>query len=98
MVMNSSIHSQTWDNLHLWSIDSRHLDTTEQEMHLGIQRMSNGKAGKSVENNIQKARRAAYALMGAGLHSINGLHIRINLQLWKAMLSPDSFMVWRYYP
>ena len=34
--------------------------------------------------NIQKARRAGFSLMGAGVYGLNGLHIRTNLQIFNS--------------
>ena len=81
MVMNNKTMAHAWGQMQLWQIDGRKLEVTSEETHLGIQRMDNCKASKSVGSNIQKARRSAYAMMGAGMHGINGLHIKVNLQL-----------------
>jgi hypothetical protein len=88
MVVNNNTKSRSWTSASPWELDGRILEVTEQETHLGIQRTSNGRAQKSVESNIQRARRASYALVGIGLHGINGLHIRVNLQLWNCYILP----------
>ena len=88
MVINSKTKSPLWESLSLWEIDGRKLEVSDQETHLGIQRLNNGKATKSVEHNIQKARRASYALVGVGMHGVNGLHVRVNLHLWNCYVMP----------
>jgi hypothetical protein len=53
-------------------LNSSAIDYSKSETHLGIQRSDDGKATETVNNRINTARRAAYALMGAGLHGMNG--------------------------
>ena len=50
--------------------------------------MDNCKVNKLVENNIQKTRHVAIALVGAGMEGINGLHISVNLQVWNCYILP----------
>jgi hypothetical protein len=88
MVVNSRVKTNTWDTLSLWEMNGRVLDVTNMETHLGIERMDNGRATKAVECNIQKARRASYSLLGAGMYGINGLHVRVNLRLWNCYVLP----------
>jgi hypothetical protein len=88
MVMNACVPQTVWDDLNLWHLNERNLSASEQETHLGVERIPNGRAVKAVEHNIQRARRAAYALMGAGMHGVNGLHIRLNLKLWNCYVLP----------
>jgi hypothetical protein len=43
-----------------------------QASHIGIQKSENCSAMTTVTENIRKARRALYSLMGTGLHGENG--------------------------
>jgi hypothetical protein len=44
-----------------------------QASHIGIQKSENCSAMTTVTENIRKARRALYSLIGTGLHGENGL-------------------------
>ncbi len=54
--------------------------------HLGIQRNTSNSA--DIENKINLGRRAAYSLMGAGLHCGNGLKQDICARLWNSEIVP----------
>ena len=62
----------TSGNLQLFGKDMPNVKSTT---HLGIQRAVSGPVTmeETVSNNIQKARKACYSLMSAGLHGHNGL-------------------------
>ena len=51
-------------------------------------RTPDGKARSTVDENINKARRVAYALMGTGFHGFNGLHPKVSLKLWDTYILP----------
>ena len=64
------------------------METTENETHLGIQRVPSNSATPTVKIRITTARRSTYAMMGAGLHGLNGLNPAISLQLIKIYIIP----------
>ena len=64
------------------------LATIQREVHLGLIRTPDGKAASIVDNNITKARKGWYSMMGAGLHSFDGLHPKCSIQLWNANIMP----------
>ena len=79
--MNSNVMS-AWYESPMWKLGGKTIDTSTSELHLGITRTSDCKAKSTVQLNIQKARRAGYSLMGAGVYGLNGLHIRTNLKIF----------------
>jgi hypothetical protein len=82
VIMKNGKHEAGYD----WKLNGHSLNVTEQYIHLGITRSSE-KHSISKEA-IQKARRTAYALMGAGLHGVNGLNPIVSYQLWKIYILP----------
>jgi hypothetical protein len=60
----------------------------QQGKHLGILRTSDGKNLKTIESRIQTARRTSYALMGAGLHGLNGLSPMVSLRILNTYVIP----------
>jgi hypothetical protein len=52
------------------------MSATNKATHLGIERISTGNNRKELfETRITTARRTVFALMGAGLHGLNGVSI-----------------------
>ena len=64
------------------------LELVDTQLHLGIVRTADGKANATVEKNIKTARRTSYALMGAGLHGLNGLHPSACMKIWDTYVLP----------
>ena len=64
------------------------LGTSQREVHLGLIRTLDGKAASTVHNNITKAIKGWYSMMGAGLHSLDGLHPKCSIQHWNAYILP----------
>lgn len=54
------------------SINSQPLQTSTKEAHLGISRNAKNNNQDTVKDRVQSARTAAFSLMGAGLHGLNG--------------------------
>ena len=66
------------------------LQNVNTATHLGITRDNSSKFGSAsvINERITTARRATYALMGAGLHGINGLNPKCSLHLLRAYIVP----------
>ena len=45
-------------------------------------------ASATVAANINKARRCAYSLMGAGMYGMNGIHLEVSIHLWNVYAIP----------
>ena len=54
-------------------LNGSEIDYSQEETHLGIKRTDDGKPKATITSKITTSRRAAYALMGAGLHGLNGV-------------------------
>ena len=52
------------------------VENSTKEPHVGVQRTEDGKAKATVEEQLKSARRAKYALMGAGMTAVSTLHPR----------------------
>ena len=57
-----------------------------QASHIGIQISENCSAMTTVTENIRKARRAFYSLMGTGLHGENGIDPEIAMSMIRAFI------------
>ncbi len=66
-----------------WTLGSDPLPVTQSFTHIGITRFT------AITDKIQSARRAAYALMGSGLHGTNGLPAHVSLKIYKAYVLPQ---------
>ena len=71
----NSVDAKTWNEIHPWSINGRPLPVVESFTHLGINRSvtNSNTVSTLVKDRIQLARRTVYAMMGAGMHGLNGL-------------------------
>lgn len=54
-------------------LNGEHIDYSASEVHLGLKRTDDGSSEAAIRERIQIGRRSANAMMGAGLHGINGL-------------------------
>ena len=68
------------------TIDHESIPYSEEAIHLGISRKTNN--ALDVDERIRRARRAAYALMGAGLHGRNGLPPHVSFHIWVIYVLP----------
>ena len=58
------------------------MSATNKATHLGIERISTGNNRKElVQTCITTARRTVFALMGAGLHGLNGVNPKVAMHL-----------------
>ncbi|CAC5400212.1 unnamed protein product [Mytilus coruscus] len=66
------------------------MPSIEKATHLGIIRTTSLKGNMiaNVEENIKKARRSAYSLLGGGFHGHNGLDVETMVHLYKIYISP----------
>jgi hypothetical protein len=64
-----------------WKIDNRIMPVVDKATHIGITRSDTNSARTTVDENIRKARRATYSLMGTGLHGENVLDPETSISL-----------------
>ena len=68
-------------------VDGKDLPVVTETMHMGIMRSANTQES-AVQENIKKARRTIYSLMGAGLHGENGLDPDTSIHLLQTYVIP----------
>ena len=71
-----------------WKLGSKEMPVVDSTTHMGILRTSANQELSAVENNIQKAQRTAYSLMGAGLHGENGVDPETAMSLLNTYVLP----------
>jgi hypothetical protein len=74
-----------------WKIDNtgnKIMPVVDKATHIGITRSDTTSARTTVDENIRKARRATYSLMGTGLHGKNGLDPETSISLLKTYILP----------
>jgi hypothetical protein len=69
-------------------LNNKTLNYVKSETHLGLERSATGNASETVTSRIQTGRRVAYALMGAGLHGLNGVSPEVSMTLIKMYVLP----------
>ena len=69
-------------------LNGTNLEYAKAEIHLGITRTQDSKANSSVEARIKCGRRTAYALMGAGLHGLNGISPKVSIMIVDTYVLP----------
>ena len=75
----------TLENIQL---NGKPLKVSNEETHLGVNRRADQKHSSTIESRIQSANRMLLALMGAGLHGLNGLSPTVSLKLLKIYVVP----------
>ena len=72
-----------------WKIDNNKImPVVDKASHIGITRSDTNSARPTVNENIRKARRATYSLMGTGLQGENGLDPETSISLLKTYIIP----------
>eukprot|EP00918_Siedleckia_nematoides_P006774 GHVU01014760.1.p1 GENE.GHVU01014760.1~~GHVU01014760.1.p1 ORF type:complete len:235 (+),score=19.09 GHVU01014760.1:453-1157(+) len=72
-----------------WTLGPTTIPVVENATHLGIiHDVDSLGVNSTIAQNIQKSRKALYALMGAGLHGKNGLTPKVNLHLLDIYIKP----------
>ena len=69
-------------------LNDTQMEHSKEEVHLGLTRTANGTASAAVAARLQIGRRAAYSLMGAGLHGVNGISPDISKSLVLTYVEP----------
>jgi hypothetical protein len=78
----SSILTFNCTKEHKWYLNNKEMSATNKATHLGIERISTGNNRKEVvQTRIATARRTVFALMGAGLHGLNGVNPKVAIHL-----------------
>ena len=88
MLCNSNLPVPEAESLMPIQLNGTPLQYTSQETHLGQERAINGKPTATVAARIQTGRRTAYALMGAGLHGLNGVSPEVSVHMVNIYVLP----------
>jgi exonuclease III len=91
MNMNSSEHIDAIVEQQPWSLHGQKVPVSEDFTHVGIQRSASQQPGSidlAVSERLSIARKTMYALMGAGLHGLNGLPPLVSIHIYKIYILP----------
>ena len=69
-------------------MNTRTVEYSIVESHLGIKRTNDTKTNEAVQDRIKAAQRSAYALLGAGMYGMQGLHPKTTLKLIMSYIIP----------
>jgi hypothetical protein len=72
----------------LWKLDGEDIPIVAQSAHIGIQKSETYSTQSTVNENIKKATRAMYSLMGVGLHGENGIDPETSISLLRTYVLP----------
>ena len=67
---------------------NKKIQTSQEEVHLGIQRSTKISNTTVIQARVTSARRTAYSLFGAGFHGINGVGTEVIHKQWTACVRP----------
>ena len=72
-----------------WKLEGKDMPIVAQAAHIGIQKSETINSTQSTVNeNIKKATRALYSLMGVGLHGENGIDPETTISLLRTYVLP----------
>ena len=69
-------------------LNNKPVSYSNEETHLGLQRTKDCKMKSTCAERVKAGRRACYALMGAGMHGLNGVGPKVALRLWDIYVQP----------
>ncbi|MEW8546332.1 MAG: reverse transcriptase family protein [Candidatus Thiodiazotropha sp.] len=70
-------------------LNGKDIETVNSYKHLGITRKSKiNDNSELINERIQLARSTVYAMMGAGLHGLNGVNPEVSVTMWKIYIRP----------
>jgi endonuclease/exonuclease/phosphatase family metal-dependent hydrolase len=89
LIYNSNIPINILQSQNIFHLGKDTIPVVEQATHLGIVRDINSAGiNSTIKNNISKARKTLYSLMGTGMYGTNGLPPAVNLHLFSVYVSP----------
>jgi hypothetical protein len=89
-VYNSGISNESWNELSPWILYKQPMPVEPVTTHLGVTRTAEKAATVSpfIMERLKTGRRTVYALMGAGLHGLNGLSPVTCLKIYTTYVLP----------
>jgi hypothetical protein len=87
---HTKVPNAKWNTIAPWTLNQKPVPVTTIVTHLGVLRESEKSTtiSKFVSDRLRLGRRSLYALMGAGLHGLNGLSPVTCLKLYKTYIMP----------
>ena len=77
-----------WRDLAPWSLNDEKVQVVDSGKHLGVERNIQSTNKDVIQERTMIGRRTTYALMGAGLHGLNGINPKIALKLIQTYVEP----------
>ena len=73
-----------------FTFNGKTLENVQRYKHLGIIRECNSKKNNEIliEERMKTARCTVYALMGAGMHGLNGVNPEVSISMWQTYVRP----------
>ena len=71
-----------------WNLGETLLQTSDEAVHLGLQRTSKDECEINILDRLKVARGTKYALMGSGVHGTNGLDPKTSYQIYNTYVLP----------
>ncbi|VDI14872.1 Hypothetical predicted protein [Mytilus galloprovincialis] len=71
-----------------WKLKNIDMPIVQDSSHIGIKKSQKDSTNATITENIKKARRSMYSLMGAGLHGENGLDPETVVSLFRTYILP----------
>ena len=89
-VFGSKPNREYWKDESPWEIDGQTLQVSDCSTHLGVTRYATDRnpASAHLVDKLSVGRRALYALLGAGLHGLNGLHPKVSYHIYSIYILP----------
>ena len=89
-VFGPQTNREYWKDSGLWSINGHALPFSDSSTHLGITRdaSTSNPVSTHLAAKISVGRRTLYALVGAGLHGLNGLHPCVSYHIYTIYVLP----------
>jgi hypothetical protein len=87
LVYNSALKPEEWRKINPLHLAETSLEVVDNQDHLGVIRSANSSIHLA-KDRITLARRSMYAMMGAGMHGLNGLSPATSYRLWTTYILP----------
>ena len=85
----SMLYNKTCNQYSVFTMNGNDIEVVNSYKHLGLTRKAKfNDNSELITERIQLARSTAYALMGAGLHGLNGVNPEVSVSLWNLYIQP----------
>ena len=77
-----------WKDISPWSLNDEEVQVVDSGKHLGVERNNQSTNKVVIQERTMIGRRTTYALMGAGLHGLNGINPKVAHKLIQTYVEP----------